>query len=211
MARKTATASQNYMNILGTTGKFHLTVPAGTENAVVREYETSDGKKGSKTELLFDSVSGKITAMEVREGDYGTNIIIALMHEDGVDNLSFSTQSPFGEDLMKKLPNIDLKEEIEFAPYNFIDEKGKQRRGLSIKQGENKIESYFVKEVKGKKEAAHGLEKIAIPKPKGKAGKISKEQWKTHFALVREFLLDYTTEKVVEPFKAQKKEEGDNF
>jgi len=217
MARKQATSSQNFLNILGSTGKWHLTVPLGTEGSVVRDYETSDGKKGSKNELLFDAVGGKIIDMEIREGDYGTNIILAVMHEDGVDHLSFATASPFGEDLMKKFPNIDLKEEVEFSPFNFIDEKGKNRRGLSVKQGENKIENYFTKEVKSKKgegtikEADHGLEKIALPKPKGKAGKISKEQWKMYFASIREFLLDYTQEHVVDPFKATKKEEDDKF
>ena len=117
--RTSAQETTPIMNILGSDGTLRLSVPEGTEGAVKREYETSDGKKGTKFELLFKSLCGKITNMQMFDGDYGKNLLVTLSYDGGADTISFNTTSPFGEDFMKKLPNINLDEFVTIGiPYS---------------------------------------------------------------------------------------------
>ena len=80
-----------FFNVLSD-GKFHTTVPEGTEGAVKREYETSDGKKGVKNELVADSISGVISNISVWDGDYGKSIQITIgeLGKDGVIAVSYT-------------------------------------------------------------------------------------------------------------------------
>lgn len=186
------------MNILGSDGTLRLTVPEGTEGAVYREYETSDGKKGSKWELIFKSLSGKISNLQTHDGDYGMNLMLTLSYDGGEDTISIGTSTPFGEDFMKKLPNINLDEYIDFAPYAFTDDSGKPRKGVSIKQGDTKIQNYFYKpNADGSKGGAnvHGY-----PNPEGDTSKYTKDDWKIYFMLARKFLMKYTEENFLVKF-----------
>lgn len=190
--RGAAVSTTPIMNILGSDGTLRLTVDAGTEGAKLREYETSDGKKGSKWELTFKSLCGKITNMQMHEGDYGKNLLVTLSYEGGADTVSFNTTTPFGEDFMKKLPNINLDEFVTIAPYSFTDEAGKTRKGVTVTQGDVKLQNAFseVTEVKGKKvyKTLHGF-----PEPTGKEE--DKDDWKIYFTQCRKFLVKNVEEK----------------
>lgn len=170
------------MNILGSDGTLRLTVPEGTEGAKLREYETSDGKKGSKWELVFKSLAGKITNMQVFEGNYGKNLLVTLSYEGGEDTISFNTASPFGEDFMKKLPNINLDEYVTITPYSFVDDNGKTRKGVTVMQGDVKLTNYFYDAEKKK-----NLHKY--PEPEGDTGTYDKDDWKIYFTKCRKFLV----------------------
>ena len=193
------------MNILGSDGTFRLASEEGVEGAVRRDYETSDGKSGTKWERVYRSIGGKIVDMEIYEGDYGTNIIIGVEHEEGIDHLSFNTGTPYGEDLMKKLPNIDFTKEVTFSPYNFTDDAGKNRRGISIVQDDEKIQNFFYDAKK--KEPINGLEAIKLPKGKT----ISKDKWKAYFLEVRVFLLEYVQEHILPQFVKEELPEKEGF
>ncbi len=181
------------MNILGSDGTLRLTVPEGTEGAKLREYETSDGKKGSKWELTFKSLCGKITNMQMFEGDYGKNLLITLSYEGGSDTISFNTTTPFGEDFMKKLPNINLDEFVTIAPYSFTDDAGKTRKGVTVTQGDVKLQNFFseVKEGKDGKKSYKTLH--GFPEPTGKEE--DKDDWKIYFTQCRKFLVKNVEEK----------------
>jgi hypothetical protein len=181
------------MNILGSDGTLRLVVPEGTEGAKLREYETSDGKKGSKWELTFKSLSGKITNLQMYEGDYGKNLLVTLSYDGGEDTISFNTASPYGEDFMKKLPNINLDEFITVTPYSFLDDAGKTRRGVTVTQGDVKLSNYFYDPEKKK-----NLHKF--PTPEGDTSKFSKDDWKIYFLQTRKFLVEYTEEKFLPTF-----------
>lgn len=176
------------MNILGSDGTLRLTVPEGTEGAVYREYETSDGKKGSKWELIFKSLCGKITNMQMFEGDYGKNLLVTLAYTGGEDTISFNTTTPFGEDFMKKLPNINLDEFVTIAPYNFTDDNGKVRKGVTVTQGDVKLSNYFYNPEE--KKNLHGY-----PEPDGDTGRYDKDDWKIYFTQCRKFLVKNVEEK----------------
>ncbi len=184
-------SKNRYFHVLAD-GKFHETVDELTEGATKRDYETSDGKTGTKYELLYTEVSGLITKVDFHEGDYGKNLLLTIV--DGEDEpivLSLNTAQNYGEDMMKKLLAIDMSLPVKIRPYSFPDEKtGKQRKGMSITQNGQKVQNYFYDPVA--KENIHGY-----PKPKFKKGKttLSTNEWKLYFMEARIFLIDTITEK----------------
>lgn len=171
-------AGKKYLTVLAD-GRFHQTVPAGTEGAVVRTYEDKEGVEQSKTELVFDFVSGVITGMKFRDGDFGTSLQIEL---DGDGVVDFNTASNFGEDLMKKIPSIDLSQPVKIVPYAFEDDKKKSVKGVTVYQNGEKVYSYYYDTEK--KEVKNGL-----PQPEGDTKTFKSDDWKMYFMVVRKFLV----------------------
>ena len=182
--------TKTYLTILGSSGDFRMKVDQSTQGAQLRTYETSDGQRGEKYELVYKSVSGFIQAIDIFDGDYGKNLIvdIAFSKEKGVA-LSIGVATPFGEDLMKKLPNIDFSKSVTLAPYSFEDEKGKQRRGITVTQdGEKKFNAFYDPE---KKENLFGFPEVEEDKD------YDKEDWKMYFMQCRKFLVKYTEDNIL--------------
>lgn len=189
MALKNNSSEQKFISILSD-GKFHLTVPEGTEGAVKREYETSDGTKGVKHELVYTEVSGLIADIKFYEGDYGKLLQITIDDDGDVVVVSVNTSQNFGEDLLKKLPAIDRTVSVVLSPYSFTDEKGKQRKGVTVKQNDVKVENFYYD--KTKKENINGY-----PNPDfGKKKKISNDDWKAYFLQARIFLIDDVSQRL---------------
>jgi len=157
-------------------GKFHQTVDEGTEGAVIRKYKDKDDVEQSKTELVFDEVSGVITKISFEEGDYGKSLQIELDNEGIV---SLNTASNFGEDVMKKLPNINLKQEVRLVPYSF-EETGKSRKGITIYQNEEKVQNHYYNTETS--EVINGM-------PDFEGDKKDKDDWKIYFMKARKFLM----------------------
>jgi len=173
-------------------GKFHQSVPDGTPNAIVREYADRQGTKHSKTELVFGAVKGMITGIAFKDGEYGKSIQISL-GDKGV--ISLSTTSSFGEDFMKKLPNIDLEQPVRLVPYSFSADD-KNRKGITVYQGDSlneKIGNYYWDTETNK--STNGM-----PKPNGDTAKFDKEDWKIYFLNVRKFLVTETQKYVNKVF-----------
>jgi hypothetical protein len=181
--------SQNYIKVLGSDGTLRLEVPEGTEGAERRDYETSDGKTGTKHELVYSSLKGRITNVEFHDGGFGTNVLVTVDDEGTEYKLSLSASTPFGEDFMKKVMNVKLDEYVVISPYSFTDEKGKSRRGLSITQGDTKIADYFKEKDGDSWKHLHGF-----PEPKGDMKKYSSDKWKMYFTECRVFLIDFLKE-----------------
>lgn len=177
-------------------GKIHVEVPEGTEGAVKREWESKDGKsKGVKHELLYTKLTGMLDKVGLYHGDYGTSLQIRIVDPTAPAGtkpvvLSLATAQNYGEDMMKKLPNIDQNIPVVLQPYSFEDRKtGKTRRGISITQvnsaGEEvKIKNYYWNEEK--KEPCNG-----IPQPTVKK-KMTSDDWKLYFTEIRVWLIDET-------------------
>lgn len=196
-----------YVSVLSSDGTLRRVVPEGTPNSVTREYETSDGKSGVKHELIYKELSGWITNLEMFDGEFGMNLVIEMaVSEDKEEKLylSLGTGSAFGEDFMKKLPNIKLDEIVTIAPYSFEDDKNKMRKGLTITQNATKITNYFY-DAEAEK-TVHGF-----PSPKGDTAKYSKDKWKAYFLDARIFLTDYTKENFVEKVFGNTVAAKDNF
>lgn len=180
-------------------GKIHVAVPDGTPGSVVRVFKNSQtGLEGKKTEMVYTEVIGKITKVSFYEGDYGKQLQLTVQGKEGEKPtvLSLGTSSNYGEDMMKKLPNIDLEKYIKIVPYSFVDEKGKSKKGITVWQksdetGKNeKVKNYFYDEEK--KKNLHGF---PVPKKLKNDKPLSTDQWKLYFGECREFLVEFITEK----------------
>lgn len=190
------------ISILGSDGTFRLTVKEGTPDAEYREYETSDGKKGGKWELVYKSLSGRITNLQTYDGDYGTNLMVTMTYEgtDGEetsDIISIGVGTPYGEDFMKKLPNINLDEFVTMSPYSFEDDNGKIRKGITVKQGDTKLTNFFYK---AGADGERGENINGYPDPEGDTSTYTKDDWKIYFMKARKFLMEYTTENFLSKF-----------
>ncbi len=183
-------------------GMIHVSVPKGTEGAVERKYATEEDKKsgdkanmsGSKWEHVYTELSGVIKEIKFHEGDYGINLLVVVEDEEDDEakpiTLALSTESNFGEDLMKKLPNINRKKPVTFAPYAFENDKGKKQRGISVTQEDKKgdlekITSFYYDTEE--KQVTNGYPKP----PAAKKGKeLKKSDWRSYFDEAREFLIE---------------------
>lgn len=178
--------SGRYLTILAD-GKLHETVHADAEGAVLREYETSDGKVGKKWEMVYRDLTGTIVDIQFRDGEFGEQIQLTFKDEDGEMTLSQGVGSNFGEDIMKKLPNVDLSKPVYLRPYAFTGEDEKMVKGVEMKQGDIKIYSYFW-DLPNKK-VTHGY-------PEFTGEKDSKDDWKIYFITARKFLVRYTKDNI---------------
>lgn len=176
MEVKTHEASKKYLSVLAD-GHFHQSVPEGTEGAVVRTYEDKEGNEQTKTELVFNEVSGTITKLTFEDGNFGQNLEIEL---DGEGVVSLPTSSNFGEDIMKKLPAVDLSKPVRLVPYAFED-AGKSKKGVTVYQDGAKVENYYWSA--DRKIAINGMPSA------GDTSNFKSDDWKMHFMVVRKFLV----------------------
>lgn len=179
-------------------GKIHVTVPEGTENAVTRKYKTSDGVEGEKTELIYNELIGRITNVDIREGNFGAQLYVTV-EDDGDDKpiaLVMGSSSSYGEDFMKKLPNVDLTKTVKIVPYAFEDDNKKLKKGVTIWQHNGKenvkIGNYYYDA--DKKKLLHGFPEVpaAIEKIKKEGKKVPSAKWRAYFSEVEEFLIEET-------------------
>jgi len=186
---------KTYINIQGKVEEnnvcFRKTVAEGTPGAKLRKYETSDGKTGEKWELWFKEVGGTITNVHFFEGDYGKNLIITL--DAGLDEpveLSLGVGTRYGEDVLKKLPNIDFNKQVILTPYGF-ESDGKTLQGVSIVQNDTKVQGAFYNP-----ETKENL--LGMPEP----GDIDdKEDWKIYFMQARKHMIAHVEKEILPQFE----------
>lgn len=194
---------KRYLTILAD-GKLHERVDEDTEGAKVRTKKNQDGTTEEVTdkddnliyELTYPGITANVGKIQISEGDYGSNLNIDLTDED--DNqfvLSLKCDSPYGENFMQRLPNLDLNEPVVFKPYAFKPKGSDQKqRGLTLLQGEpkseEKVANAFEKvEENGDREVL--IKGFPMPDPKKK---YNSEKWKIFFATRREWVMDYLVE-----------------
>ena len=195
MARTESRDNVDYFNVMAD-GKFHQEVAEGTEGAVFREGDTKDGKHYAKWEKLFQDVSGMITKVEFYEGNYGKNLNLTIEDEGYEPTIvSFKTGDQFGEDMLKKLLNIDLSKPVILAPYAFKTDAGKNKNGVTVTQNGVKIQSYFhdYDEATKTTTVKNGYPKAPVAK-KGKT--ISADEWKLFFGQARLFMINHIEDKL---------------
>jgi len=161
-------------------GKFHQQVEEGREGAIKREIKDKETSEvtDTKFELLHDSVKGIISEVTLVEGEYGKNLQITI----DTEVISLGTKSSFGEDMLKKLPSIDLSKEVTLTPYSFLP-KGEdtKKKGITVYQDGVKVGSYYYDAEK--KESINGC-----PEPENGGKGFDSDDWSAHFNTVRKFM-----------------------
>lgn len=190
---------KTYANIISD-GSIRIKCDENDEKAVKRDWELKDGTKGTKFERVYKGISGMIIDISFHDADFGKMLHVTFeSDEDGKPDttLTLNTNSNFAQDLMKKLPNVDLNKKVSLSPYSFEDDKGKIRKGIVVWQGEDgkkeKIQSFFYDPETQK--ATNG-----IPVPQGDTKKFDSDDWKMYFTVVKKFLVSYIEEKIIYNF-----------
>ena len=172
----------------------------GQKNAIIREYETSDKKTGTKYELSFMDWTGRIQDIRVKDTQFGE--IMEIDMGDAVINIVVKARY-FG-DFMAKLPNIKINEEVTLHPYDF-EVDGKRKTGISIVQeklSEDKVLSYYWNDTD--KKACNG-----IPMPPKK--NMSKDDWVVFFIAQANFYKETLPGIIASIEKANSMEENGEF
>lgn len=194
MAREEVRKKIRYYTIID--GSLRVQVDQNDPSAVRRDWKSADGKSsGTKWERIVNSIIGYIEDIQFYEGEYGTDINIALdKGDDGyVPVVQLKLASREGEDFLKKLPNINLLKEVKFRPFNFTDPSdGNEVRGMSVTQEDANGE--FKKKITSFFQDADRKPINGYPVPEGDPENYSKDKWKIYFLQARVFLKDYTTE-----------------
>jgi hypothetical protein len=155
-------------------------VDASTPGAVRRETQS-----GSESWALeHDFLSGIIENIFYKEdAQYGNSFEVVI--SDVVDQyqLSFTEDSRYWFDFMKKLPNVDLKSVVKISAYDFVNKENKRVAGCGVEQNNQKVASYYeVKDKDGKWTLLHGF-----PVSDGVVFK-DKDEIKMYFIKVKKFL-----------------------
>ena len=156
--------------------------------AVRRDYELKDGTKGTKFELVYNELSGVINDVSFYDGDFG-KILHLTFFDDMPIILSMNVSSNYAEDIMKKLPNIDLSKIVIFRPYSFEDDNKKLRKGITILQNNIKIKSFFHNE---KNQPINGYPVLTKD-----IKEYDSDDWKIYFMQTRKFSVPCSIQSVV--------------
>lgn len=176
-------------------GKFHTTVPDHTPGAIIREYETTSGAKGVKYEHIADAISGTISNISLFESEYGKQIVISLDQGEDLKTIYLSTNSPFGEDFMKKLPNIKPDKPVRLVPFAIENENKKVRKGITIYQGDptgDKNQPPKISDYYHTKDGDKILSINGYPAITGDTTSWDSDDWKLYFMQARKFLIEQT-------------------
>lgn len=118
-------------------------VSSTTPDAVKR---TTQGGADSWA-IEYDFIKGVIENIFYKEDEkYGNAYEVIVSDVADEYQLSFKEDSRFWNDFIKKLPNVNLKEQVNIMPYDF-ESKGHRYVGLAIVQGEVKLKSFYEEKV----------------------------------------------------------------
>jgi len=137
--------------------------------------------------LEHDFISGIIENIFYKEDkQYGNSFEVVIRDVTDLYQLSFSEDSRFCADFLKKLPNVNLSDQLKITAYDFVNQESKHVAGISIEQSGNKITSFYDKKHEDKEkvtwELLHGF-----PKSEGVDFK-DKDETKIYFIQVKKFL-----------------------
>jgi len=204
-----------YVSILGKDGTLRISADkpvnsdeikdgeCNEDGVTRRDFETSDGTKGVKWEKVYTEISGRISEIAFKDTNFGRMLNIFIGDGDDKFILSTNSENNFTVDMMKKLPNIDLEKDVTFSPYAFKGDDGKPKKGVSIKQGDEKILNFFY-DVK-KEVNIHDFPEVDEDKKPESSQKAKwKKFWKAYFSDVEDFLVEYTEQNTLPVLEAMK-------
>jgi hypothetical protein len=109
-------------------------------------------------EMHYDSIEGIITAMEVRETDYGKQWVVSMVDENESFKVIIPYSGGYANCLLKTIPNINIAMPVKLTPQLKI-ENDKKKASLFINQGGNPLKWAFTMKEPG---ACPPLEKVVF-------------------------------------------------
>ncbi len=191
-----AKSNERYIYILSD-GILRENVGENVEGAIKRDWETKDGKKGTKWERTYAQLEGYIADIKFDEGEYGKQLQLTVVDEGFRVVLTLPVAQNFGEDVLKKLPNVDFSQRISFVPYSFITDDKKLKKGVNLYQGDKKVFSHYY--IPSKIEGEKGTIVNGYPEPSG--DEEDADDWKAYFTKARKFMIKEVEEKVIPRLK----------
>ena len=164
-------------------GKMVQKCDPGEPGAKIRTWEDSEtGEIKEKYEIVHKNLIGRIVGLHISEKQYGPVLVVTLAKGGEKAVLMVQVNSAFFGGFVKKLPNVDFKEEVVLNSWDFIGKNGKPVRTISVGQGGFKVNSHFWD---GANHKSVGLPEA--PKP---WGEMTKEDIQMHYARVTQFLTE---------------------
>lgn len=139
MALLNNSTSAIYLNITG--GKIARRIKNESDTSKSRTLK--DGKL--IYEELYDNVSGLITGIKIKEGQYGRQLSISLDEDGEQAVLQMPFSSGYAISFLKALPNADLKQKVTLVPKS-EEKDDKTKTVLFISQGGKGVKWAFTKD-----------------------------------------------------------------
>lgn len=194
MGLETPREQKVYLQVIAD-GSIRKVVPEGTPDCVRRVYEDRETKEERhKFELVYSAINGIIGKVTLNKGKFGDQLIIPITDGDETLTLALSTSQNYGEDFMKKMPNINFDKPVRLAPFSFTSDTGKIVRGIDVRQDWNPHEPITADN--GNKIPSNYYDPEAkrningYPDPEGNTREFSNDDWKIYFAMARKFLVN---------------------
>jgi len=178
IAERVEDSSTLYLYIIQ--GHLMQKVSEDTPGAVKREWETRDGNSGVKWEIQYKNLTGMITNIAFKTGEYGEQCLIKMTADGEAAQLQIGTESRYFASFAQRFKNIDLNKVVTLNAYDF-EKDGKTRKGMSITQEGNKVQSYFWDDTA--KTNINGL-----PQPNNRGAAFDNDDWKMYFIQLKKFL-----------------------
>ena len=194
LKEKTEQSDSNITFLSIIAGELRQTVPEGTPGAILREWVIS-GVPGKKWEVPFPGVEGIISSVEFHESErFGKNISVWLKDGGELFCVSVGVKSPYGEDIIKKLPSVNLKESVTLTPYEFTPKgKDKELKGVTFTQNGVKLKNFY--------KDAEGNPLNGLPTTDGNTEGMDKEErsefWTSFFSKQRRFMIKEIETKII--------------
>ncbi len=129
-----------YYSIVG--GTFTTKVPASHPQA--KERINKLGKQVFEREV--GGLEGKIENIDIEQSEYGPQLKITLSANSEGKNpvIGIGLETKHGRELLRKLPAVDLNDDVRFIPYKFTPEGADDAiSGLNLFQNDIKVGSHF--------------------------------------------------------------------
>lgn len=177
----------------------------GIPEAIRREW-TAGGESGVVWEIPYKAIIGKITDLSFYEGEkegrkFTTLNITLDENEDGkTPVITAGIDTKYAQEILKKLPNIKLDQEVRIRPYSYLKEgNDKNTVGVEITHRDNmgnftlKVNDFFYDWEKRE-------EKNGYPKPPKEKEEMTSKDWRRYFEDANDFVGEYIKEKIIPKF-----------
>jgi hypothetical protein len=138
-----------YVNIVG--GKLSIKAQEGDEGAVSRVNKN----EVTVWEKHYPNLTGTLVSVECKMNEKlkANEYILTIDDVGTIYKLSIPCDSNYGDSFAVRLPNLKAGQIYTFTPFDFEDKTKKNNKGepakiigISIKQGDDKIQPYYTKE-----------------------------------------------------------------